>query len=128
MQLFEVCRQWIAPVPDAATGWCFHLEVDPARGREGGDLAIPGPGVRASLRKLAGAPRVVRSAGAAGRLRIARVGPDRILAELAVRDDSIPGGWRLEGWRWFRARCAAERAGACYHLVSRPPSPGRTQR
>jgi hypothetical protein len=102
--VFEVCRQWSAPIPDVATGYCFELAVDTALVRAGSTIPIPGPGATPSLWKLAGAPRSNTSSAARGTLRVVRVSPDRIVAALDVRDDSIPGGWSIHGTRAFRRR------------------------
>lgn len=118
--VFEVCRQWSAPVPDAAAGYCFELRVDPALVRPGSEVPIPGPGVQPFLWKLRGAPRFDSSRRAQGRLRIREVYGSYIVADLDVRDDSIPGGWRLQGTRAFRRRSVPARAAGLADSASRP--------
>jgi hypothetical protein len=104
-QVLEVCRQWVAPVPDAATGYCFRLQVRPDLLRPGRELAIPGEGVEPHLWVIAGAPRIAQSRSAVGRLRVVRVGEREMVAELEVRDNSIGGEpWELHGTRRFRRR------------------------
>jgi hypothetical protein len=103
-EVFEVCRQWVAPLPDAAKGWCFEMAVDTALVKAGRTIAIPSAGAAPALWKLAGAPRMNVSHAARGTLRIDRVTPTRITAALDVRDDSIPGGWSVGGKRAFRRR------------------------
>jgi hypothetical protein len=99
--VFDLCRQRIAPVPDAAKGWCFRLSVRPELVREGAVIRVPGEGARPLLETIA-APSILESREAAGTVRIRRVERDRVLADVDLEDRRAPGGWSLRRSVWFR--------------------------
>jgi hypothetical protein len=99
--VFDLCRQWIAPVPDAAQGWCFRLSVRPELVRPGSEIAVPSEGARPLLSVIA-APGMKKSREVAGTVRVVRVEPHRIMAEVDLEERRVSGGWRLRRPVWFR--------------------------
>jgi hypothetical protein len=99
--VFDLCRQWIAPVPDAAKGWCFRLSVRSELVRPGSEIAVPSEGARPVLSVIA-PPGMKESREVRGRVRVVRVEARRILAEVDLEERRVSGGWRLRRSVWFR--------------------------
>lgn len=84
------------PVPDAAEGYWFFLQIAPDLVKEEQELIIPDTGVRPFLsRVLAPACQTTESLG--GRLRILSVRDTTLEVWLAVQSQDLNPNWRFEG-------------------------------
>jgi hypothetical protein len=100
---FTVIRS-IVYFPMVGHEWDLNLSIPSERVRAGEEVRVPGPGVTASWMEAAEARRI--TAAPVGHIRIRRVRPDRVQADVDLRNEGR-SGWRLRRTMWFRYQAPA---------------------
>ena len=100
---FTVIRS-IVYFPMVGHEWDLNLSIPSERVRAGEEVMVPSPGVTASWMEAAEARRI--TATPVGRVRIRRVLPDRVQAEVDLRTEGR-SPWKLRRTMWFRYQAPA---------------------
>ena len=102
---FTVIRS-VLYFPMVGHQWDLNLSIPSERVRAGEEVMVPSPGVTASYSEVFEAGGI--TASPVGRVRIRRVLPDRVQAEVDLRTEGR-SAWRLRRRMWFRYQDAGEK-------------------
>ena len=103
MPTFTVIRS-VVYFPMVGHEWDLNLTIPSERVRAGEEVMVPSPGVSASWFEAFEAGR--NTASPVGRIRIRRVRPDRVQADVDLRTEGR-SPWRLRRTMWFRYQAPA---------------------